>query len=96
MKAADAKIRMDYHRPNKKNTLRSYESVITPFCRGPGNQELDEPAVDRVPGVSKKPSPSAAGLSNSIQSLILPCLPSFVFRYSTQTRIFADSVNFSG
>ncbi len=32
----------------KKNTLRSYESVITPFCRDHGNRELEELTVDLV------------------------------------------------
>ena len=32
----------------KKNTLRSYESVITPFCRDHGNLELEELTVDLV------------------------------------------------
>jgi len=34
--------------PFKKNTLRSYESVITPFCRDHGNLELEELTVDIV------------------------------------------------
>jgi integrase len=32
----------------KKNTLRSYESVITPFCRDHGNRGLEELTVDLV------------------------------------------------
>ena len=32
----------------KKNTLRSYESVITPFCQDHGNLELEELTVDLV------------------------------------------------
>jgi hypothetical protein len=32
----------------RKNTLRSYESVITPFCREHGNRELEEISVDLV------------------------------------------------
>jgi len=32
----------------QKNILRSYESEITPFCRDPGNLELEEPTVDIV------------------------------------------------
>jgi hypothetical protein len=32
----------------KKNTLRSYESVITHFCRDHGNVELEELTVDLV------------------------------------------------
>ena len=44
-----AKIWVDYHRSHsKKNTLRSYESVIAPFCRDYGNLELEELTVDLV------------------------------------------------
>lgn len=32
----------------KINTLRSYDSVITPFCRKQGNRELEELTVDLV------------------------------------------------
>ncbi len=32
----------------QKNTLRSYESVIAPFCRNHGNRELEEFTVDLV------------------------------------------------
>ena len=43
-----AKIWMDYHWSHSKKTLRSYESVITPFCRDYGNLELEELTVDFV------------------------------------------------
>jgi len=33
---------------SNKNTLPSYESVITPFCRDHGNRELEELTVDLV------------------------------------------------
>jgi hypothetical protein len=32
----------------KKNTLRSYESVITPFCRDHGNRDLEKLTFDLV------------------------------------------------
>jgi site-specific recombinase XerD len=34
--------------PIHKNTLRSYESVITPFCRDHGNLELEGLTVDLI------------------------------------------------
>jgi integrase len=39
---------MDYHRSHSKKTLRSYESVITPFYRDHGNRELEELTVEVV------------------------------------------------
>jgi hypothetical protein len=39
----------------QKNTLRSYESVITPFCRDHGNRELEEFTVEESITNGRKP-----------------------------------------
>jgi hypothetical protein len=66
-----AKIWMNYHRSHsKKNTLRSYESVTTPFCRDYGNRELEELTVDLVQAFLESITSGRKPQTRKIRSLL--------------------------